>query len=130
MSTERKKGAKINGKSTLVWTAPAIENGTVPVRVVPFPSKRRPRLKNDEVRTREYLTRDEVEQLIKAAGNNRHGHRDKTLILVASRHGLRVREAFELAGIRLISIAPSWLFAGSRKEVRQPIQFRDVSCAG
>jgi hypothetical protein len=35
--------------------------------VVPFPSKRRPRLKNDEVRTREYLTRDEVEQLIKAA---------------------------------------------------------------
>jgi integrase len=84
------------GNPHLVSTAPAIENGTVPDRVVPFPSKRRPRLKNDEVRTREYLTRDEVEQLIKAAGNNRHGHRDKTLILVASRHGLRVREAFEL----------------------------------
>lgn len=86
------------GNPHLVATAPAIENGTVPDRVVPFPGKRRssPRLKNAEVRTREYLTRDEVEQLIKAAGDNRNGHRDKTLILVASRHGLRVREAIDL----------------------------------
>jgi type 1 fimbriae regulatory protein FimB/type 1 fimbriae regulatory protein FimE len=78
--------------------APAIENGTVGPRVVHLPVKgrrgRRP--KNAEVRTREYLTRDEVELLIKATGHNRNAHRDATLILVASRHGLRVSELIDL----------------------------------
>ena len=44
---------------------------------------------NAEMRTREYLTPDEVEKLIAAAKLGRHGHRDATLILVAFRHGLR-----------------------------------------
>src|SRR5262249_906898 len=41
------------------------------------------------VRTREYLTEKEVERLMKAAGRNRYGHRDATMILLAFRHGLR-----------------------------------------
>ena len=49
-------------------------------------------------RTRSYLTPAEVEALIKAAGTvGRHRHRDKTLILIAYRHGLRVSE---LIGLR------------------------------
>jgi integrase len=95
---EPRKGLKSMTKTNLALVAPAIENGTVTDRVVPFPGKRRPppRPKNAAVRTREYLTKDEVERLIKAAASNRHGHRDKTLILVASRHGLRVREIIDL----------------------------------
>jgi type 1 fimbriae regulatory protein FimB/type 1 fimbriae regulatory protein FimE len=48
------------------------------------------------VRSREYLTEVEVERLIKAAGDNRNGHRDATMILVAFRHGLRVSELVAL----------------------------------
>jgi hypothetical protein len=42
-------------------------------------------------RPREYLTEREIERLMKAAGNNRWGHRDATAILLAYRHGLRAR---------------------------------------
>jgi type 1 fimbriae regulatory protein FimB/type 1 fimbriae regulatory protein FimE len=41
---------------------------------------------------REYLTEREVERLIKAASENRWGHRDATAILIAYRHGLRASE--------------------------------------
>ncbi len=34
----------------------------------------------------------EVERLITAARQNRYGHRDATMILIAYRHGLRVAE--------------------------------------
>jgi len=52
---------------------------------------------NKAVRSREYLTADEVEALMTAAGKiGRHRHRDKTLILVAYRHGLRVSELIAL----------------------------------
>jgi type 1 fimbriae regulatory protein FimB/type 1 fimbriae regulatory protein FimE len=52
---------------------------------------------NKDVRSREYLTTDEVEALMTAAGKiGRHRHRDKTLILVAYRHGLRVSELIAL----------------------------------
>jgi hypothetical protein len=30
-----------------------------------------------------------VERMMKAAGDNRHGHRDATMVLVAFRHGRR-----------------------------------------
>ena len=50
------------------------------------PHGRRP---NAQYRTREYLTEREVERLMKAAGNNRHRHRDATMILMSFRHGLR-----------------------------------------
>ena len=47
-------------------------------------------------RPREYLTEREVERLMKAAGDNRHGHRDATMILLAFRHGLRASELCSL----------------------------------
>ncbi|MGA7000274.1 MAG: tyrosine-type recombinase/integrase, partial [Pseudolabrys sp.] len=48
------------------------------------------------VRPREYLTEREIEKLIKAAGENRWGHRDATAILIAYRHGLRASELVAL----------------------------------
>jgi type 1 fimbriae regulatory protein FimB/type 1 fimbriae regulatory protein FimE len=57
------------------------------------PPKRRPNAKS---RAREYLTGEEVERLIAAAGNNRYGHRDGTMVLIAYRHGLRPAEAVAL----------------------------------
>src|SRR5690349_16525931 len=55
------------------------------------------RVANAAVRSREYLTPDEVEQLEQAArSTGRHGHRDATLILIAYRHGLRVSELVAL----------------------------------
>ena len=56
----------------------------------------RGRLPNAHYRTREYLTQKEVERLMKAASNNRHGHRDATMILLAFRHGLRASELCSL----------------------------------
>ena len=51
------------------------------------------RPKNREVRSREHLLPDEVDALMKAAGQvGRHRLRDRTLILVGYRHGLRVSE--------------------------------------
>lgn len=62
-------------------------NGKVPPR----------RVANKERRPREYLTQDEVTQLIKASQTvGRHGHRDAALILLMFRHGLRVSEAVAL----------------------------------
>lgn len=55
------------------------------------------RVPNAAVRSREYLTPDEVAQLEQAArSTGRHGHRDATLILIAYRHGLRVSELVAL----------------------------------
>ena len=55
------------------------------------------RHKNKDVRTREYLTEQEVDLLIGAAKKTgRHGHRDATLILLTYRHGLRVSELVNL----------------------------------
>jgi type 1 fimbriae regulatory protein FimB/type 1 fimbriae regulatory protein FimE len=77
-------------KSHLVLVAPTTVNGTVDKA---GPPKRR---RNAEVRSREYLTDAEVNRLISAAGENRNGHRDATMILVAYRHGLRAGELVTL----------------------------------
>ncbi len=62
-----------------------------------FSGKLPKRQKNSDVRSREYLTEEEVESLEKAAREiGRHGHRDATLILLAYRHGLRVSELVSL----------------------------------
>ena len=67
-------------------TTPILVNRKVPTR-----------LKNADYRSREYLTEDEVEKLMDAAGRvGRHGHRDSTLIMLAYRHGLRVTELVSL----------------------------------
>jgi len=53
--------------------------------------------KNADVRSREHLTQGEIDKVVAAAGKlGRHGHRDKTLILVMYRHGLRVSELVSL----------------------------------
>ncbi len=65
--------------------SPNIENGKV---------RRKP---YSEIRAREYLTPDEVDDLMDAAKNaGRHGHRGMTLILIAYRHALRVSELVAL----------------------------------
>ena len=51
---------------------------------------------NSEIRPREHLTEREVEKLIKAAKDNRHGIRDSAVILFCFRHGLRASELCEL----------------------------------
>jgi type 1 fimbriae regulatory protein FimB/type 1 fimbriae regulatory protein FimE len=66
--------------------APATVNGTVPPRRKP----------NSDARDREHLTEAEIERLMKAAGENRYGHRDTTMILIAFRHGLRPVEVCNL----------------------------------
>jgi type 1 fimbriae regulatory protein FimB/type 1 fimbriae regulatory protein FimE len=76
-------------KRWLALVTPSTVYGTV--RQGP-PRKRR----NAELRSREYLTNAEVEKLITVAGNNRNGHRDATMILIAYRHGLRPVEAVTL----------------------------------
>jgi integrase len=78
----------------LTLASPPPDNGTVTRQ----PPRRRP---NAELRAREYLTNAEVDRLTAAAGNNRNGHRDATMILVAYRHGLR---AAELVALRWDSI--------------------------
>ncbi len=55
------------------------------------------RLPNADLRSREYLTPDEVKQLIEHAGKlGRHGARDAALLTLTYRHGLRVSELVAL----------------------------------
>ena len=74
------------GNPHLRLVTPATVNRTVTPR----------RAKNSELRTREYLTAQEVDALMDAARKNRHGHRDATMVLVAFRHGLRASELVAL----------------------------------
>ena len=53
------------------------------------------RRRNSDLRTREYLTEAEVERLIEAARDNRWGHRDSTMLLIAELVDLR-REQIDL----------------------------------
>jgi type 1 fimbriae regulatory protein FimB/type 1 fimbriae regulatory protein FimE len=75
------------------WTP--ITSATIIGTVEPSgrPPKRR---SNAETRTREYLTDAEVRKLMKAAGDNRNGHRDAAMVLLAYRHGLRPVELVTL----------------------------------
>jgi integrase len=73
-------------KSRLKLVSPTAENRTV------TPT----RLPNAELRSREYLTDAEIGRLMKAAANNRWGHRDATMILVCYRHGFRASELVDL----------------------------------
>src|SRR5215510_16113453 len=71
---------------TVAFSAPKL-------RVVGKPQPTPRRLKNEQLRPREYLTPAEVETLIATTRKRgRYGHRDATMILIAYRHGLRVGE--------------------------------------
>jgi integrase len=74
----------------LAQVTPTTINGTVK-RSQP-PRRRR----NAETRAREYLTDAEVQKVMKAAGANRNGHRDATMVLLAYRHGFRPVELVTL----------------------------------
>jgi site-specific recombinase XerD len=62
-------------------------------RTVMRPVTRKP---NRSYRTREHLTESEMNKLLTALKQNRHGHRDWLIGLLIYRHGLRVSEACDL----------------------------------
>ena len=76
----------------LTAVAPDNEKFTVQSRPARLPSRK----PNAEYRSREHLTEREVERLIKAVKDNRWGHRDATMVLMAFRHGLRASELVDL----------------------------------
>jgi type 1 fimbriae regulatory protein FimE len=97
--------AKASRKAAARRSAPTLENGKVRSsgrnrkaleprsRAAPSPSIPPRRQSNLDRRTREYLTPAEVEKLLQASSQvGRHGARDRTLILLAYRHALRVSE--------------------------------------
>jgi integrase len=51
---------------------------------------------NTAYRTREYLTEAEIVRLMEACKGNRYQHRDRTMVIVAYHHGLRVSELVDL----------------------------------
>jgi integrase len=73
-------------KPNLRLVTPTTENRTVTPQRPP----------NAELRTREHLTADEVEKLVEAVRQNRYGHRDALMVLLAYRHGLRAAELVDL----------------------------------
>jgi integrase len=101
--------AKASRNTAAVKLAPILQNGKVRSsgrttrpsaprsRAAPSPSIPPRRTSNLDRRTREYLTPAEVEKLLQASSQvGRHGARDRTLILLAYRHGLRVSELVTL----------------------------------
>jgi type 1 fimbriae regulatory protein FimE len=97
--------AKLSKKAAASKNAPMLVNGKEPIpgrntkaagrrsRAAPSTALPPRRQSNLDRRTREYLTPAEVEKLLQASAKvGRHGARDRTLILLAYRHGLRVSE--------------------------------------
>src|SRR6202046_1890128 len=78
--------------ATAHLTVAAPDNEKCTVQSAPLP-RRKP---NSEYRSREHLTEREVERLIEAMKDNRWGHRDATMVLMAFRHGLRASELVDL----------------------------------
>jgi integrase len=76
----------------LTLVAPDNEKFTVQSALDRLP-RRKP---NAEYRSREHLTEREVEWLIVAMKDNRWGHRDATMVLMAFRNGLRAWELVDL----------------------------------
>ena len=72
------------GMSNIMEFVAVKQSSPIPLNGKVSPLRRR----NSEVRSREYLTPDEVERLMDAAGKTgRHRHRDRTLILVTLNAG-------------------------------------------
>src|ERR1700691_1007537 len=101
--------AKASRKSDAAKSSPTLENGKVlssgrnrkalqpRSRAAPSPAIPPRRTSNLDRRTREYLTPGEVEKVLQASSKvGRHGARDRTLILLAYRHALRVSQLVRL----------------------------------
>jgi len=101
--------AKASKKSAAAESASTLVNGKVAARgrnrkaserrsaAAPHSPLPPPRQTNASRRRREYLTPDEIEKLLQASAKlGRHGARDRTLVLLAYRHGLRVSELVSL----------------------------------
>lgn len=101
--------ARAPRKSAAAESAPTLENGKVrsrrrnrkPLerrsRATPGSPTPPPRQTNASRRRREYLTPEEIEKVLKACGQvGRHQGRDRALILIAYRHGLRAGELVTL----------------------------------
>lgn len=74
-----------------------------------------PRQTNASRRRREYLTPDEIEKVLKACGQvGRHQTRDRALVLIAYRHGLRVSELVALRWDQ-VDLKPGLLHVGRLK---------------
>ena len=69
-------------------------------------------------RSREHLTEREVERLVEAAKDNRWGHRDSTMVLLAFRHGLRASELIDLRWDRWTWETPSCTSVESNMALR------------
>jgi hypothetical protein len=78
------------------------------------------RLKSKELRTGEHLTAPEVEMLIEAAKDNRHGHRDATMILIAFSTACGRRSFVISDGNRSILKPPPSMSAESRTAPEVP----------
>ena len=65
-------------------------------KVIKLTVARKGRLPNRTLRSREYLTLEEVEKLVAVAKNNRWADRDSTAVLICFRHGLRASELVNL----------------------------------
>ena len=85
--SHRAGGAENGGNSRIKVVRPTSEKCAVALPM------RKP---NAAYRSREHLTEREVERLIDAAKDNRWGHRDATMVLLAFRHGLRASELIDL----------------------------------
>ncbi len=84
-TVQMSKSSKIVALGPTQKNTPIDESGTVPNR-----------RENDALRTRSYLTEDEVDRLMSVAKKSRNGTRDHLMILMAFRHGLRVSELVDL----------------------------------
>src|SRR6516165_3449669 len=73
---------------------------------------------NAAYRSREHLTEREVERLVEAAKDNRWGHRDSTMVLLAFRHGLRASELVDALGNRWTWKTPSCTSVESSRALR------------
>jgi type 1 fimbriae regulatory protein FimE len=86
---EKVMGTVLQLRTTDIEATPTPDNGKVNL-----PPRRQ---RNTDVRSREYLTPQEADALIAAAGKlGRYGHRDATMLMIAYRHGLRVGELVAL----------------------------------
>ena len=75
-------------------------------------------------RTKDFLDPAEIERLLDAAKDNRHGIRDGLLILVMYRHGLRVTEAIKLR-LDALNLKQSSLWV---KRIKNSLSRRRAAC--